>query len=205
MEFQDYLEKHLSPVSEQLEQLERVTWQKCINPRMCSGHYQGRLLSVVAKMIRPKHIIELGTFTGYSTLCLMEGLSENGVMNTVDVNDELKWVHEQFLKDPRIITHYLSATEFLKGHDCSDADLVFIDADKSNYLHYWEVIEGELKSGAVVLLDNVLWNGKVLLPTEKGDIDTEVLKVLNQRIAHSPDWETLIIPIRDGITLARKR
>ncbi len=159
----------------------------------------------MAKMIRPKHIIELGTFTGYSTLCLMEGLSENGVMHTVDVNDELKWVHEQFLKDPRIIRHYLSATEFLKGHDCSDADLVFIDADKSNYLHYWEVIEGELKSGAVVLLDNVLWNGKVLLPTEKGDIDTEVLKVLNQRIAHSPDWETLIIPIRDGITLARKR
>jgi len=205
MELQDYLEQHLSPASEQLEKLEKITWQKLINPRMCSGHYQGRLLSLIAKMIQPKHIIELGTFTGYSTLCLLEGLSEKGVIHTVDVNDELQWVHDQFLNDPRIVRHYLPAEDFLEQYACSEADLIFMDADKSNYLNYWEKVEGNLKSGTVVLLDNVLWNGKVLLPTERGDVDTEVLKMLNQRIAQSSAWEAMIIPIRDGITLARKR
>ena len=205
MKVEDYIEKHITPPSEALLRLEKITWQKLINPRMCSGSYQGRLLSLISKMIAPRNILELGTFTGYSTLCLLEGLVFDGTLHTVDINDELKWIHDQFLTDPRIFKHYLAAEDFLCQHDWSEVDLVFIDADKSNYLRYWEMLEAKLKRGTVVLLDNVLWSGKVLQPTASGDIDTEVLKLLNERISSSADWEAMIIPIRDGITLARKK
>jgi caffeoyl-CoA O-methyltransferase len=205
MRVEDYIEKHITPPSEVLQRLEKITWQKLINPRMCSGSYQGRLLSLITKMISPKLILELGTFTGYSTLCLLEGLHPEGLLHTVDVNDELQWIHEEFLSDPRIVRHYMAAEDFLSQQDWSQVDLLFIDADKGNYLRYWESVEAKLKKGAVILLDNVLWSGKVLLPTERGDTDTETLKLLNQRIANSTDWESLIIPIRDGITLARKK
>ena len=202
---QEYIEAWMSPPSDVLQELEKETWQKLVNPRMCSGAYQGRWLSLIAKLLKPKEILELGTFSGYSTLCLLEGLSANGVIRTVDVNEELSWIHEKYLTDNRIQRHYMSAVEFIQEKDLSQVDLVFLDADKSQYMVYFNLLHQRVPSGCVLLVDNVLWNGKVLHPIEPGDKDTQVLHELNQTIAGHPDWEALIIPIRDGITLARKR
>jgi caffeoyl-CoA O-methyltransferase len=202
---QEYIEEWMTPPSDRLAELERETWQKLVNPRMCSGAYQGRWLSLISKLLRPTSILELGTYSGYSTLCLLEGLARNGEMVTVDINDELAWIHKKYLTDIRIRNQYMSAGDFIKNHDLSKVDLVFLDADKEQYLNYFEALTEKLSSGAVLLIDNVLWNGKVLRPIEHGDGDTEVLHELNKTIARHPSWEAMIIPIRDGITLARKK
>jgi caffeoyl-CoA O-methyltransferase len=204
MTTEEYLNQNLSAVPDLLVQLEKETWQKLINPRMCSGAYQGRLLSALSKMIKPKSILELGTFTGYSALCLMEGLALDGEMVSLELNEELSWIHEKYLKDPRMSLRYGNAMEILPTIALSEVDLVFVDADKKNYMNYLHNLEGGLQSGAWVLLDNVLWSGKVLEPADEGDIDTIVLQELNHYLAKSPLWETIILPIRDGLTIARR-
>jgi caffeoyl-CoA O-methyltransferase len=204
MTTEEYLNQNLSAVPDLLVQLEKETWQKLINPRMCSGAYQGRLLSALSKMIKPKCILELGTFTGYSAICLMEGLALDGKMLSLELNEELSWIHEKYLKDPRMSLRYGNAMETLSTIAISEVDLVFVDADKKNYMNYLRILEGGLRSGAWVLLDNVLWSGKVLEPADEGDVDTIVLQELNQYLAKSPLWETIILPIRDGLTIARR-
>jgi predicted O-methyltransferase YrrM len=202
---QAYLEEWMTPPSERLAELERETWQKLVNPRMCSGAYQGRWLSLISKLLRPSSILELGTFSGYSTLCLLEGLDQNGELLTVDINEELAWIHQKYLTDHRIRNHYMSAAHFIDQNDLSKIELVFLDADKSQYLKYLESLTHKLSSGAILLVDNVLWNGKVFQAIQPGDKDTQVLHELNKTIARHPCWEAMIIPIRDGITLARKK
>jgi caffeoyl-CoA O-methyltransferase len=204
MTTEDYLKLHMSGVPDVLEKLEKETWQKLVNPRMCSGAYQGRLLSSLSKMIRPQNILELGTFTGYSALCLLEGLTIDGKMMSLELNEELSWIHKKYLNDPRLEVLYGDATETLSMLTLSEVDLVFVDADKKNYMNYLLFLEGGLRSGAWVLLDNVLWSGKVLEPAAPGDIDTIVLQELNQYLAQSNSWETIILPIRDGLTIARR-
>jgi predicted O-methyltransferase YrrM len=204
MTTEDYLKLHMSAVPDVLEQLEKETWQKLVNPRMCSGAYQGRLLSAISKMIGPQNILELGTFTGYSALCLLEGLKINGKMMTLELNEELSWIHNKYLNDPRLEVRYVDAIEALSRLTLSEVDLVFVDADKKNYMNYLHLLEGGLRSGAWVLLDNVLWSGKVLEPAALGDTDTIVLQELNQYLAQSTSWESIILPIRDGLTIARR-
>jgi predicted O-methyltransferase YrrM len=204
MTTEEYLSQNMSAVPDLLVQLEKETWQKLINPRMCSGAYQGRLLSAISKMINPRSILELGTFTGYSALCLMEGLALDGKMVSLELNEELSWIHEKYLKDTRMELRYGNALDSLPLIALSEVDLVFVDADKKNYMNYLRILEGGLRSGAWVLLDNVLWSGKVLEPAVEGDIDTIVLQELNQYLAQSSLWETIILPIRDGLTIARR-
>lgn len=204
MTTEDYLKLHMSAVPDVLEQLEKETWQKLVNPRMCSGAYQGRLLSALSKMIRPQNILELGTFTGYSALCLLEGLKIDGKMMTLELNEELSWIHKKYLNDPRLEVRYGNAMETLTKLSLSEVDLVFVDADKKNYMNYLHRLEKGLRTGAWVLLDNVLWSGKVLEPAAEGDTDTLVLQELNQYLAESSSWETIILPIRDGLTIARR-
>ncbi len=204
MTTEEYLSQNMSAVPDLLVQLEKETWQKLINPRMCSGAYQGRLLSAISKMINPRSILELGTFTGYSALCLMEGLALDGKMVSLELNEELSWIHEKYLKDTRMELRYGNALDSLPLIALSEVDLVFVDADKRNYMNYLRILEDGLRSGAWVLLDNVLWSGKVLEPAVEGDIDTIVLQELNQYLAQSSSWETIILPIRDGLTIARR-
>jgi predicted O-methyltransferase YrrM len=205
MTTEEYVNLQLSAIPENLVQLEKETWQKLINPRMCSGAYQGRLLSAISKMIQPRSILELGTFTGYSALCLLEGLTADGEMISFEVNQELEWMHQKYLTDPRLRIQYGNAVEMLPEVDLSGVDLVFVDADKRNYMNYLLVLEKGLKVGTWVLLDNVLWSGKVLEKAEDGDMDTQILQTLNTYLAQSNHWETIILPIRDGLTIARRK
>lgn len=205
MTTEEYVNLQLSAIPENLVQLEKETWQKLINPRMCSGAYQGRLLSAISKMIQPRNILELGTFTGYSALCLLEGLTADGEMISFEVNQELDWMHQKYLTDPRLQIQYGNAMEMLPKVELNGVDLVFVDADKRNYMNYLLVLEKGLKVGAWVLLDNVLWSGKVLEKAEEGDLDTQILQTLNAYLAQSNHWETIILPIRDGLTIARRK
>ncbi len=205
MTTEEYVNLQLSAIPENLVQLEKETWQKLINPRMCSGAYQGRLLSAISKMIQPRSILELGTFTGYSALCLLEGLTADGEMISFEVNHELEWMHQKYLTDPRLRIQYGNAVEMLPEVELSGVDLVFVDADKRNYMNYLLALEKGLKVGAWVLLDNVLWSGKVLEKAEDGDMDTQILQTLNTYLAQSNHWETIILPIRDGLTIARRK
>ncbi|MEY4330073.1 MAG: hypothetical protein RL609_821 [Bacteroidota bacterium] len=199
-----YLEENMSSIPSLLHELEKETWQKVINPRMCSGAYQGRVLSALSKMIRPRNILEIGTYTGYSALCLSEGLLSGGTLISMDVNDELKWIHDKYLRNQPIQIMYGDAHEKLNEVHLDGVDLVFVDADKSGYMQYCLWLEKHLATGTWVLWDNVLWNGKVLEETAPKDIDTAVLKELNGHLAQSSEWEVVILPIRDGLTLSRK-
>jgi predicted O-methyltransferase YrrM len=200
----EYLEKNMSDSSDVLKALEHETWQKLINPRMCSGAYQGRVLSALSKMISPNKILELGTYTGYSAIALSEGLQAGGSLDTLDINDELQWIHQKYLKQLPITVHYGDAKHTMSHMDLKVYDLVFVDADKQSYFEYKEILENGLKKGAWVLWDNVLWNGKVFHEAAEKDVDTQTLQKLNKALAESDNWETVILPIRDGLTLSRK-
>ena len=202
---EEYVEAFAPKESGLLAKLNRETHLKVMKPNMLSGHYQGRLLSFISKMIQPKHILEIGTYTGYSALCLAEGLPDNGKLTTIDRNEELL----DLQKD------YFEASEYTeKIHQiCGDAmdlipdlnekfDLVFIDADKHNYTNYFDLIVPKMNTGGIILSDNVLWKGKVT-EADKNDKQTAALKKYNQKIAEDNRVESLILPIRDGLTLTR--
>ncbi|MGC6478985.1 MAG: O-methyltransferase [Flavobacteriaceae bacterium] len=202
----EYSQKNSSPANELLDQLYRETHQKILQPRMASGPLQGRFLSLLAKLLRPDSILEIGTFTGYATLCLAEGLSPNGTIHTIDCNEELVDFQQRFFnRSPyadQIKTYLGKALDIIptiKGN----FDLVFIDADKNNYLNYYENILPRMKSGGLILSDNVLWNGKVLEEADKDDEDTRVLQEFNRRLANDKRVESVLVPLRDGITLSR--
>lgn len=202
----EYAESHTQNESTLLKALDRETHQKILRPRMLSGHFQGRVLSMFAKMIRPKYILEIGTYTGYSALCLAEGLVDGGCIDTIDINDELEAIQNRYFeKSPyrkNIVQHVGRALDVLPTLD-KEYDLVFIDADKENYIHYYELIVPRLKSGAYIFIDNVLWSGKVVEETQKGDEETRILKALNELIQEDPRVENVLFPIRDGVMLCR--
>lgn len=201
-----YVESHSQPEPELLQKLNRETWQKVLAPRMLSGHLQGRVLSMLSKLIHPKNILEIGTYTGYSALCLAEGMQPNGELHTIDVNEELfdfqRKYFDESLFGEQIVQHLGNALEIIPDLD-KTFDLVFIDADKSNYPNYLEIILPKLKKGSVILSDNVLWSGKVVEKVKVDDIDTQALLEYNKALNNHPSLETVILPIRDGLTISR--
>lgn len=202
----EYSEQNSSPESPLLQELYRETYQKILQPRMASGPLQGRFLSFLSKLIAPKSILEIGTFTGYATLCLAEGLAPEGVLHTIDHNEELVDFQQRFFKRSpyasQIQTHLGNALDIIPQIQAT-FDLVFIDADKKNYLNYYESILARMHPGGVILSDNVLWNGKVLDNVQEDDIDTKILQEFNRKLASDPRVESVLIPLRDGITLTR--
>ncbi len=202
----EYVEKHSQVEPELLQKLNRETWQKMIAPRMLSGHFQGRVLSILSKLIKPKNILEIGTYTGYSALCLAEGMQENGELHTIDINEELVDFQRKYfdasIYGKQIFQHLGNALEIIPSLD-KTFDLVFIDADKSNYPNYFDLILPKLNKGAVILSDNVLWSGKVVEKVKDDDIDTMALLQYNKLLNEHPMLETVILPIRDGLSISR--
>ena len=207
LEMDRYLENHTSAEPEILKRLRKETFQKTTQPHMISGYLQGRLLAILSKMMNPKNILEIGTFTGYATLCLAEGLSPAGKITTLDINGELAYLPRKYFEESeysgQIDFQLKDAKVFLKETD-EFFDFVFIDADKENYVEYFNLIKPRIKSGAVVLFDNVLWYGKVLEENPKQK-STQIIQELNDLIAKDEDFENLILPLRDGLHLSRKK
>lgn len=203
----DYVVAHSQEEPPLLADLSRQTHLKVLQPRMLSGPLQGRLLSILAKLLQPKKILEVGTFTGYATLCLAEGLDSDGQIDTLDKNEELVDFQRSFFdRSPwgkQIHQYCGDAIEIIPTLE-GEYDLVFLDADKKNYLNYLELLLPKIKKGGLLLSDNVLWSGKVLEETQKNDRDTAVLKEFNQKLAQHSQLETVLLPLRDGLTLSRK-
>jgi caffeoyl-CoA O-methyltransferase len=204
----DYVVKHSEDEPALLKALTRETYQKILQPRMLSGHYQGRVLSVLSKLIRPKVILELGTFTGYSALCLAEGLDKNGIIHTIDINEELVDFQRSYFDKSdygsQIIQHLGSAIDIIPTLDTS-FDLVFMDADKPNYINYFHQIIDKLNPGGVILSDNVLWSGKVIEELNPSDDSTKIVLEYNALLKDDPRLETVLLPIRDGLTVSIKK
>ena len=202
----DYIVDNSQKEPELLQQLSKETWQKVLAPRMLSGHFQGRVLSLISKMVNPKYILEIGTYTGYSALCLAEGIQTKGLLHTIDNNEEIfdfqRKYFDKSIYGNQIIQHIGNALNVIPSLDIT-FDLVFIDADKKNYPNYLEIILPKLKSGSIILSDNVLWTGKVIEPLQKGDQDTKALLEYNKMINEHSQLETILLPIRDGLTLTR--
>jgi len=190
-----------------LNDLNRETHLKILNPRMLSGHYQGRILSLVSKIIKPKTVLEIGTYTGYSTICLSEGLDKNGSIHTIDHNEELLVIQNKYFKKAGIsekVKQYTGdATKIVKKLNL-DFDLVFIDADKENYPLYFDSIIEKVKPGGVIIADNILWSGKILEKVEEEDYATKSIIEFNDKVKNDDRVETIILPIRDGLSLIRK-
>ena len=205
-DLKNYLLKYCDSEDELLQNIDRETNLKVSMPRMLSGHYQGRVLSMLSKMINPERILEIGTFTGYATLCLAEGLTKNGFIHTIDVNAELEdMVRISFNKSPfneKIIYHLGDATAIIPQLN-EVFDLVFIDADKKNNGTYYELVLDKLKPGGIIIVDNVLWSGKVL--EQKIDQNTTIIANFNEMVMKDQRVEKLILPVRDGLFVIRKR
>ena len=205
-ELEVYIEKHSENESELLAALNKETYQKILLPRMLSGHFQGRVLSMLSKLIHPVNILEIGTFTGYAALCLCEGMTEHGQLHTIDIKEELvDFQRKYFDKSPwgsQIIQHLGEAISIIPTLDIK-FDLVFIDADKENYINYFELIFPKMNKGGIILSDNVLWSGKVLEPLHKNDSSTKILLEYNALLKNDPRVESVLLPIRDGLTVSR--
>ena len=203
----DYATKYSEKEPNILANLRKETHQKVLHPRMLSGPLQGRFLSWLSQLIQPKNILEIGTYTGYGTLCLAEGLSKNGKIYTIDKNEELVLFQKKYFKKSphfsQIICHLGEAKNIIPQLQ-NDFDLVFLDADKENYSAYLDLVVPKMKIGSVLLADNVLWSGKVLHTPEKDDKETIAIQKFNQKLNKHPQLETVLLPIRDGLSLARK-
>ena len=204
----DYVVEHSQQEPKILKELTKETWQKVLNPRMLSGAFQGRVLSMISKIIQPKSILEVGTYTGYSALCLAEGLQENGVLHTIDVNEELVNFQRKYFDlskyGSQIHQHLGPALEIIPNLN-TKFDLVFLDADKPNYINYFHEIIEKLNPGGVLLSDNVLWSGKVIEPLNENDQSTKIVLEYNQLLKDDDRLETVLLPIRDGLTVSIKK
>lgn len=205
-ELEDYAAFHSENEPELLAALNRETHQKILQPRMLSGHFQGRVLSIISKLVNPGHILEIGTYTGYATLCLAEGLKAGGTLDTMDNNEELYDFQRKYFdlspwKD-NIKQHLGNALDMIPILN-KKFDLVFIDADKENYINYFNMIVPLINKGGVILSDNVLWSGKVLEPLKPNDKSTKILLEYNKLLKEDPRVETVLLPIRDGLTVSR--
>ncbi|HEY0030599.1 MAG TPA: O-methyltransferase [Bacteroidia bacterium] len=196
------------PESEVLRKLSRDTHAKVLMPRMLSGHMQGNLLSMLSKMIRPKQILEIGTYTGYSGICLAQGLVEGGKLHTIDINEELEKMVRSFFEEAGLskkVNYYIGNALTIIPDIHETFDLVFIDADKKNYAAYYDLVFDKVKSGGFIIADNVLWSGKVLENESKMDADTKAIHEYNRKIHADGRVEHMLLPIRDGLMIARKK
>lgn len=205
-ELESYVAFHSENEPELLARLNKETHQKILQPRMLSGHFQGRVLSMLSKLIRPKNILEIGTYTGYAALCLAEGLVTDGELDTIDNNEELFDFQKKYFDQSewagRLHQHLGNALEIIPTLN-KKFDLVFIDADKENYINYFHMIIPLMNKGGVILSDNVLWSGKVLGEVKANDKSTNVLLEYNRLLKEDPRVETVLLPIRDGLTVSR--
>lgn len=204
----DYCESNTSLESDILAQLNRETHLKVVSPRMLSGHLQGRFLSFISKLQQPKLIIEIGTYTGYSALCLAEGLAENGKLISIDVNEETSSFAKSFISKTeyanKINLILADAKEYIPSIK-ETIDLVFIDADKKNYLNYYHLVIDKLNKGGLIIADNVLWSGKITMPESAMDKETLALHQFNQFVQKDSRVENMLLPIRDGLMVVRKK
>lgn len=202
----EYISENSSKEPEILAKLNKETYQKVLQPRMLSGHIQGRFLSMISKIKSPSCILEIGTYTGYGTLCLAEGLSNGGKIFTIDRNEELLKIQNKYFemsgKRDKIIQLTGNAKDILKNLDES-YDIVFIDADKENYIEYFNIVSERLNNNGIIISDNVLWSGKVLNSPSKNDDETNILIEFNKTLNEDERFETIILPLRDGLSISR--
>lgn len=205
-ELENYAAQHTEDEPLLLKELNKRTHLNVLQPRMISGHFQGRFLSLLSKMVQPRTILEIGTYTGYATLCLAEGLHPEGVLHTIDIKEELTDLQREFFDRSgygnQIVQHLGKAADIIPSLNTT-FDLVFIDADKQNYAHYFDLVIEKMNRGGIILSDNVLWSGKVVEELKHNDKHTQALMAYNQKIKDDPRVETVLLPIRDGITLSR--
>ena len=203
----DYTLSKSSDEPEILKELNRETHLKILNPRMLSGNYQGRILSLISKIIRPSSILEIGTYTGYSTICFSEGLDDNGFIHTIDHNEELIDIQNKYFNkagiSKKVIQYSGDAIKIIDKLNF-EFDLVFIDADKENYPLYFDLIIDKVKSGGVIIADNILWSGKILYKVEDDDLATKSILEFNEKVNSDKRVETVILPVRDGLSFIRK-
>jgi predicted O-methyltransferase YrrM len=191
-----------------LNELNHETWEKVLIPRMLSGHLQGRVLSMLSHMIKPKTILEIGTYTGYSAICLAEGLQDGGKLHTIDINEELesmvnKYIVKAGLKDT-IINYIGNAVDIIPTLK-KKFDIVFIDADKTNYANYYDIVFDQVNTGGYIIADNVLWSGKVADGEKNTDPDTQAMIAYSEKIQNDTRVQNVLFPIRDGLMIARKK
>ena len=204
----EYCENHTSPESELLSKLNRDTHVKVVSSRMLSGHLQGRVLSFISKLQKPTFIVEVGTYTGYSALCLAEGLSENGKLLSIDVNEETSYYAQSFINQSvykNKIDLVVADAKAVIPDIAEPIDLVFIDADKKNYLSYYHLLIEKLTTGGLIIADNVLWSGKITMPASDMDRETLALHEFNNFIQNDERVENMLLPIRDGLMVIRKK
>ena len=204
-EIEQYIEQNSSPEEPVLKELNRETYVKVQMPNMLSGHLQGQFLEMLSRMQQPKRILEIGTFTGYSGLCLAKGLAEDGLLYTIDINEELQPMVEQYIAKAALsdkVKQLIGDARQIIPTINETFDLVFIDADKINYSTYYDLVFDKVRPGGYIIADNVLWSGKIL--AEKKDKDTTAIDEYNKKIASDKRVETFILPLRDGLNIARK-
>jgi predicted O-methyltransferase YrrM len=204
----DYVCAHTEKEPEVLNELNRKTHLTVLRSRMLSGHFQGRLLSMISHMVQPERILEIGTYTGYSAICLAEGLTENGKLTTIDINEELEDITREFIQKANLenkIEYIIGDAMQIVPQLDELFDLVFIDADKKNYCNYYHLVFEKVKPGGYILADNVLWSGKVVEDYEALDSETKIIMDYNKMVHEDPRVQEILLPIRDGLMLARKR
>lgn len=204
---EQYVNSHTREESDVLKKLNRETYAKILMPQMLSGHVQGRFLKMISCMVNPSQVLEVGTFTGYSSICLAGGLKESGMVHTIDINEELLPMASRYIKEAgmehKIKTYTGNALEIIPTLNYT-FDLVFIDADKTNYSKYYELAIQKVRQGGFILADNVLWSGKVTETAQKSDDETKAIKAYNDMVTLDPRVENVLVPIRDGVMIARK-
>ncbi len=206
-EIYNYIDNHSSDESDILYELRRETELKCLNPIMLSGKIQGNFLAIISKLIKPINVLEIGTYTGYSTLCIAKGLNPAGMIHTIDKNEELLQIQNKYFEKSGLrnqIKQYTGDALAIIPKLKFDFDMVFLDADKENYVKYLELISPILKPGGVLLTDNVLWHGKILESSENQDRVTRLIDNFNKKILEDKSLKTVMLPIRDGISLTLK-
>lgn len=205
---EDYCKEHTSKESEALRYIDRQTHLRFLKPNMISGNWQGNLLKILSLLVQPKNVLEIGTFTAYATLCLADGLADGGVVHTIEkdviLEEFILSTIEKYGYEDRIKLHIGNAMEIIDQIE-GDFDLIFIDADKANYPAYFEKCVSRLRSGGLIIADNILWYGKVVLPVKDSDKETKAIKLFNETVSKDPRFDSLILPIRDGIMVARKK
>lgn len=205
MTLEEYIDSHISGEPEELQAIDRRTQLYLLNPRMCSGHLQGRLLALLTRMQAPRRAIELGTYSAYSTLCIAEGLPEQGVLHTLEANDELEdFITRSLASSPhgaKVVPHYGKALELIDSIEPGrEFDLAFVDANKREYADYYRALKPRMRRGGLMIADNTLWDGHVIEP-DNNDSQTRGIREFNDLVANDPDVETVILPMRDGLTL----
>jgi caffeoyl-CoA O-methyltransferase len=203
-----YVCNHTKPETPILQALNRETYSKILMPRMLSGHLQGRVLSMLAHMIRPERILEIGTFTGYSAICLAEGLQKGGLLHTIDINEELETMVRKYITEAgmdQVIRYHIGDARQIIPKLEETFDLVFIDADKENYSTYYDLVFSKVRTGGFIIADNVLWSGKVLVDNAETDDDTKSIIAFNTKVMNDTRVENVLFPIRDGLMVVRKK